>query len=127
MAKPPRLACIAACLFALSACASLERAREDFDRSLADRALPFPRDEATCRAQGGQWQEQPKGHCIPPPPTDAGKTCRSLQDCQGYCELTPGAVARYGDRVAGRCSANYGVQGCASFVHQGRYVTRICD
>lgn len=83
-------------------------------------------DVAACKAQGGEVQRVClMGHqmCVTPYP-DAGKTCRSSDECAGQC-MGDGSV-EMNKPTTGKCQATNQPCGCMQFIENGVAQPTLC-
>lgn len=83
-------------------------------------------DKEACTAAGGEVrQEGMLGmyRCVKPY-ADAGKACRSSDDCEGKC-LASGPEAA-GEEAVGACQANDSPFGCYAEIEDGKVANAIC-
>lgn len=111
-----RQICLGGMVAALTACAGPAPVAE-------------PGDEATCKAQGGNWQTvgmmQTEACEIRYP--DAGKTCTDGSQCTGGMCLTDAATPETaGARTTGVCQPTNMIFGCYSEVRDGVTQPGLC-
>jgi len=83
-------------------------------------------DQDVCAAAGGEVRmEGMLGmyRCVKPY-ADAGKACRSSDDCEGKC-LASGPEAT-GEEAVGACQANDSPFGCYAEIEDGKVANAIC-
>ena len=83
-------------------------------------------DQAACAAAGGEVrQEGMLGmyRCVTPY-ADAGKECRSGDECEGKCLSTGDAMT--GEEGVGACQANDSPFGCYAEIEDGKVTHAIC-
>ena len=85
-------------------------------------------DAATCASYGGEMQ--PVGRmqtlqCVIRY-SDAGKACRSGDQCAGDCRIEDAPFPAAGARASGRCQADSSRFGCHTTVENGRATAAIC-
>ncbi|MEZ5921606.1 MAG: hypothetical protein R3C60_09685 [Parvularculaceae bacterium] len=83
-------------------------------------------DEEACNAAGGVVR--PEGllgmyRCVKPY-ADAGKACRSSDDCEGKCLVTGDEAT--GEEATGACQANDSPFGCYAEIVDGKVANAIC-
>lgn len=83
-------------------------------------------DSAACTAQGGTMRpvcRRQTMQCVIAY-SDAGRTCRDGDDCQGDCRAEVGVEA--GTSVTGQCQATSDPCGCFTTVEGGRAQAGLC-
>jgi len=85
----------------------------------------LPSNESDCRARHGDWV--PGGPLVRPPvhqcilkTADAGKACRSSEECEGSCVLDGDPGGRDPGALRGTCSAQYPFFGCHWYLEGNR-------
>ncbi|HNS88030.1 MAG TPA: hypothetical protein PKH09_14100 [Parvularculaceae bacterium] len=83
-------------------------------------------DQEACAAAGGAVRREGMlgmYRCVIPY-ADAGKQCRSSDECQGKCLVNDDAAV--GDDAVGACQANDSPFGCYAEIEDGKVTTAIC-
>jgi hypothetical protein len=81
--------------------------------------------QVRCLWVGGQWIATPLYRYCIESTSDAGKTCSSGRDCQGYCESIK-SDCMPGEAVGGKCSNNTHICDEPAQVEDGKCVISFC-
>lgn len=92
-------------------------------------AKSIPSDEQSCKAAGATWRRvcmMGNWACVISY-TDAGKTCRDGDECQGkQCRHSGKPVADPTKEVTGKCVASSDPCGCFTLVEDGKIEAALC-